>query len=61
MLQCNIVDQLVIGALQKGRIDCHDRLEPFGRQTGGEGDGVLLGDGNVEVALGIALGEFHQS
>jgi hypothetical protein len=35
-------------------------FEPFAGHAGGEGDGVLFGDADVEVALGVALGEAHQ-
>jgi hypothetical protein len=33
---------------------------PFAGHAGGEGDGVLFGDADVEVALGVLLGEAHQ-
>jgi hypothetical protein len=33
---------------------------PFAGHAGGEGDGVLFGDADVEVALGVALGEAHE-
>ena len=61
VLQGDIVDDLVVRALQKRRIDGADRLEAFGGQTGGECDGVLLGDADIEVALRVQLGEFVQA
>ena len=48
---------LVVGALQEGRIDGAERLDAFGRQSRGEGDAMLLGDADIEGALGEALGE----
>jgi hypothetical protein len=57
VLQADVVHELVVGALQEGAVDGHDGLEPFAGHAGGEGDGVLLGDADVEVALGKALGE----
>ena len=34
-----------------------NRPEALGGEAGGEGDGVLLGDADVEAALGEGLGE----
>ena len=42
---------LVVGALQEGRIDRAERLVAFGREAGGERHRVLLGDADVEGAL----------
>ncbi|MNS64699.1 hypothetical protein D3C72_978350 [compost metagenome] len=56
-LDRHVVDDLVIAALKEGRIDGADRLHPVGGQTGGEGDGVLLGDADVEGAVGEGLTE----
>ncbi len=61
LLQGNVVHDLVESALQEGRIDRGERLEALGRQAGGEGDAVLLGDRHVESALGEALGELVQA
>ena len=51
-LDRDVVHDLVVGALQERRIDRRERLEAFGREAGGEGDGVLLGDADVEGAVG---------
>jgi hypothetical protein len=56
VLQADVVHELVVGALQEGGVDGHDGLEPFAGHAGAEGDGVLFGDADVEVALGEALG-----
>jgi len=56
-LDRDIVHDLVIGALQEGRVDRGERLEAFAGQPGREGHAVLFGDGDVEGTLGKALGE----
>ena len=50
LLDGDVMHDLVIGALQEGRIDRGERLEAFGRQTRGEGDAVLLGNADIERA-----------
>ncbi len=60
-LDSNIMNQLVVGALQKRRIDGHDRFETFARQSAGKGDCVLFRNTDVEIAIGVLLGELHQS
>ena len=54
-LDRDIVHHLVVGALQEGRIDRRERLEAFRRQPAGEGHRVLLGNADVEGALGELL------
>ena len=49
-LDRHVVDDLVVAALQEGRIDRAERLVAFGRQTRGEGHRVLLGNADVEGA-----------
>ena len=61
VLDRHVVDQLVVAALQEGRVDRDHRLHAIGRQACGEGDGVLLGDADVEVALGELLLEAPQT
>ena len=56
-LDGHVVHHLVVGALQEGRIDGRERLEAFRGQARGEGHAVLLGDADVEGALGELLGE----
>ena len=55
------MNQLVVAPLQEGGIDCNDRLQAFGRHAGGKGDGVLLRDADIEIAVGKALLEFDQA
>ena len=47
----DVVDGLVEGALEERRVDGDDRAHPAHREAGGEGDGVLLGDADVEEPL----------
>jgi hypothetical protein len=56
-LQADVVDDLVEGALQEGRVDRAERLVALGRHAGGEEHGVLLGDADVEVAVGMLRAE----
>ena len=56
----DVVDRLVEGSLQEGRIDGHDGSQAAHREPGGERQGVLLGDADVEEPLrelGLELGE----
>ena len=48
---------LVVGALEEGRVDGGERLEAFGGEPGGEGHRMLLGDADIEAALGEDFGE----
>ena len=52
LLDGDVVDDLVVAALQEGRIDRRERLHAVGGEAGGEGHRVLLGDADVEGALG---------
>ena len=56
-LDRHVVDDLVIAALQEGRIDRAERLVAFGRKTGRERHRMLLGDADVEGAVGEGLVE----
>ena len=55
LLQADVVDDLVVGALQEGRVDRDDRLDALEREPAGEQHRLLLGDADVEVALGHRL------
>ena len=56
-LDRDVVHDLVVGALQEGRVDRGKRLVAFGGKPGREGHGVLLGDADVEGAIRKRLGE----
>ncbi len=51
LLDADVVQDLVVAALEKGRVDRHDRNPALGRHAGGEGDRVLLGDADVVGAV----------
>ncbi len=61
VLDRDVVDQLVVAALQEGRVDRDHRLHALAGQTAGEGHRMLLGDADVEVALGEALLELDHA
>mmetsp|Transcript_796 Transcript_796/g.1630 ORF Transcript_796/g.1630 Transcript_796/m.1630 type:complete len:216 (+) Transcript_796:943-1590(+) len=46
------MDHLVVSALHERRVDAAEGLQALARHSRGEGHGVLLGDSNVERALG---------
>ena len=56
-LDRDVMDDLVVAALQEGRIDRAERLVAFGRKARGEGHRMLLGDADVEGAVGEGLVE----
>ena len=50
-VQGDVVDDLVPGPVEERRVDRDDRAQPAHRHAGGAGDGVLLGDADVEEAV----------
>ncbi|EKY09651.1 hypothetical protein HMPREF9120_00356 [Neisseria sp. oral taxon 020 str. F0370] len=61
VLQGDVVHELVVAALQKGGVDGDDGFDAFAGEAGGEGDGVLFGDADVEIAFGKASGKFDEA
>ena len=57
ILQGNVVDDLVEGALEEGAVDGAEGAEAFGGHAGGEENSVFFGDTYVEVALGVVRPE----
>ena len=55
LLDRDVMHDLIVGALQEGRVDGGERLEAFGREPRGERHAVLLGDADIESALGKFL------
>ena len=47
-LKRDVMDDLVVAALQEGRIDRAKGFQPRGRHAGAEGDAVLFGDPDIE-------------
>ena len=56
-LDRHVVDDLVVAALQEGRVDRAERLVAFGGKAGRKGHRMLLGDADVEGAVGEGLVE----
>ncbi len=56
-LDGDVVHDLVVGALQEGRVDRRERLQALRGEPAGERHRVLLGDADVEGALGELLAE----
>ena len=61
ILQRDVVDNHVVGALHEGRVNREEWLEALGRETCGEERGVLLGDADIEVFVGMRLGKMHEA
>ena len=57
LVQGAVHEELVERAVEEGGVDRDDRVQPGERQAGRRGERVLLGDADVEDALGVALGE----
>ena len=51
VLQCHIVDDLVVTTLQKSRVDGHHRPHALASHACRQCDCVLLGDAHVDIAL----------
>jgi len=57
LLDRHVVDHLVVGALQEGRIDHGKRLQPFCRKTSRKRHRMLFGDANVKGAVREGVAE----
>ena len=55
LLDTDVVDQLVVGPLQEGAVDRHDRAQPLTGHTGGQGHRMLFGDAHIHVLGGDRL------
>ena len=61
LLQADVVDDLVVGALQEGRVDRATGLHALEREPGREQHRVLLGDADVVVLVGQLGGQLRQA
>ena len=61
VLDRDVVDDLVVGALQERRVDRADRLHAARRQPRHRTDRMRLGDPDVEVAMRETLGELREA
>ena len=55
LLDGNVMDHLIVGALQEGGVDRHHRFVSTNRQTRREGDCVLLGNRHVKILVRVFL------
>ena len=53
VLQRDVVDDHVVGALHEGRVDRQERLQSLRREPAGEERGVFLGNPDVVVTIGM--------
>ena len=60
-LQGHVVDELVVRALQKGGINGHHGFYALAGQPGGKGDGMLLGNAHVVIAVREAPMKLHHA
>ena len=60
-LDRHVMHDLVIGALQEGRINGREGPHALARQSGGKGHRVLLGNSYVEASLREFLGKFVEA
>ena len=61
LLQSHIVDQLVVGALQKGGVNRHHRSQALAGHARGKGECVLLGNAHIVVTVGKAAVKLHHA
>ena len=59
--QVDVVDDLVIGALQEGGVDAHHRQHSLTGKTGRKGDSMLLRHAHIKKALRVTMGKELQS
>ncbi len=60
-MQRDVHDRLVERAGKKRRVDAHDWVHAGHREPGGEGNGVLLTNADVEKAVGKFFGEVQET
>lgn len=61
MQKVDIMDDLVVAALQEGRINADHRQHPLAGQTGCKGHGMLFGHADIEEALRMGMTEKLQT
>ena len=61
VLQCYIVNQLVVGALQESGIDGHHWLQTLACHACSKGHGVLFCNAHIVIALRILPAEIHHA
>ena len=61
MQKVDVMDDLVVAALQEGRINADHRQHPLAGQTGCKGHGMLFGHADIEEALRMGVTEKLQT
>src|SRR5699024_5730589 len=61
ILQCYIMNQLIVGPLQKGRVNSHDGLFLVTDQAGNKSHRMLFGNTHVKITARKALFELDQA
>ncbi len=61
LLDSDIVDQLIVGALQEGRVDSHHRLVVADRRAGGERHRVLFRNRHIEILVRVFSGKLDHA
>ena len=60
-LNRDIVDHLIVGALQEAGVNCDNRLVTADSQPGGKGDGVLFSNRDIKILIREGFGEAYHT
>ena len=55
------MNQLIIAALKKRRVDRNDWLDPVAGHPSGQRDGVLLGNGDIKIPIRVRRGKINHA
>ncbi len=58
VLKRDIVNDLIVGSLQEGRIDRQNTVDALGGQSRRKRPGMSFGDADIKKPIGILLREF---
>ena len=61
ILQCDVVNDHVVGALHEGAVNRDEGLHALRGETAGEKCGVFLGDADIEEPVGVALRKMDEA
>ena len=61
VLNRHIVNQLVVGTLQKSRVDCYNGFKPLAGQARRKSDRVLLGNADIKITRWETLLKLHHA
>ena len=60
-LNGNVVDHLIVGALEEAGVNCDNRFVTADSQPCGKGDRVLLGNRHIKILIREGFGETHHT